>query len=64
MKKKVITFFVAALFYGILSYLINYFVKSDYTNNQIINMSIFFGVAMGLFETLVRPLIFKTRNTK
>lgn len=61
MKKKVITFFVSALFYGVLSYLINYFVKSDYTNNQIINMSIFFGVAMGLFETLVRPLIFKTK---
>ena len=54
-----ITFFLAALFYGVLSYLINHFVKSDYTNNQIINMSIFFGVAMGLFETLVRPLIFK-----
>ncbi|MEM5538714.1 MULTISPECIES: hypothetical protein [unclassified Olleya] len=62
MKKKVITFFVSALFYGVLSYLINYFVKSDYTNNQIINMSIFFGVAMGLFETLVRPLIFKTKT--
>lgn len=61
MKKKVITFFVAALFYGVLGYLINYFVTSDYTNNQIINMSIFFGVAMGLFETLVRPLIFKTK---
>ena len=62
MKKKVITFFVSALFYGVLSYLINYFVKSDYTNNQIINMSIFFGVAMGLFETLVRPLFFKTKT--
>lgn len=64
MKKKIVTFILAALFYSVLGFLINYFVPSDYTNKQIINMSIFFGIAMGLFEVLVRPLIFKAFKNK
>ena len=59
MKKKATIFLMAAIIYAVIHYLLCFFIETDFTQKEIIFMSVFFGLGMGLFEVALRPLIFK-----
>ena len=62
MKKKLVIFLVATIIYTLMSIIIYFFVDNTYSNQQIVLMSVFFGISMGFFEVLIRPIFTKYKN--
>jgi len=58
MKKKLVLFLGATIIYTLMSIIIYFFVDNTFSKQQIVLMSVFFGISMGFFEALIRPLLF------
>lgn len=67
MKQKIITFATGFVIYGIMGFLINYFMDSNRNAVASVKIGFFFGILMGLFEVFINPKIrsyFANRNKK
>ena len=57
MKKKLITFVVGFIIYGLIFGGLIYFTETEKNLVVAIKEALFFGIGMGLFETFVNPAI-------
>ena len=57
MKQKTITFITGFLFYGLFFGTIMYFTEAHRNFVKAINIGIFFGISMAIFEVFVQPKI-------
>jgi hypothetical protein len=59
MKKRITTFSLSFLIYGIVAFLITYYSEPEKHLSNAIKYAVFFGAAMGIFDAFVQPRIRK-----